>query len=285
MAAAALAAALTAGAAQAASCSPSRIAGSATALQDSRFALSQLPPHDGTATAIPLETGNAIADIKTRLAAFITAYMSCQRTNADPDGIQIDLSRLGWARAPDAAPPSSSGAGPFKPDPTLTFEARPVASRMLGIVARFGVPCGSDALLMLFSASEDTWAETMRVGAVPYGDLSHGHEAFDYAVSPPDDAGHWFLVEKHLPVTCLPFNAAIAYSVLRAGPVAARPRLLFSGHDAMFSGDGDTGRVSAESDGFEVRFHDHGDAADIREIVRRYSVAGNTVRPIDPDDP
>jgi len=268
---------MAAGGARAGTCSPSRIAQSATALQDARFALSQQPSHTGSDTAIPDETGHAIADVKSRLVDFITAYMNCQRTTSDPSGMQVDLSRLGWAR--DAEPPPA-GADTAKADPTLHFEVRPFAGGLLGITAAFGVPCGADTLLMLFAEREDGWSEIMRIQSPPYRDLAHAFDAFDYDISPLDDSGHWFLIEKHLPATCVSVNTVIMYSVARPSLLPSKPRIVFTGHDPIFWGDQDFGRLSVNADGFTVRFHDHGDNADIVEIVRRFSVAGNIVQPV-----
>ncbi len=57
-----------------------------------------LPQGKDQETAISRETQAGIAEMKGRLADFILAYMRCQPENADIEGIEVDLSRLGWAR-------------------------------------------------------------------------------------------------------------------------------------------------------------------------------------------
>ncbi len=267
-------------AASAATCSPADIAATATALQDSRFALSQLPPHAGTSTAISPRTSSAITQTKARLVDFVTAYMGCQRSTADAQGIQVDLSRLGWAKAPDPNSSSGSATDGFRADPSLAFDVRPFAGGLLGVTARFGIPCGGDTLLMLFQIRGDDWDEILRVQSGPYRDLADAYQDFDYAISPADDSGGWFLVEKHLPTICISVSAAITYSVLRMGPAPSRPRHLFSGHDPIYWGGEDYGRLTVDADGFEIRFHDDGgDRAEPVEVVRAFTVSGNSVKP------
>jgi hypothetical protein len=270
-----MAAGLGATAAPAATCSPSEIAASATALQDSRFALSLLPPHQGATTAITLKTGSAIAQIKTSLAAFITAYMNCQHANADAQGIQVDLSRLGWARTANADTPSPAPSGVVGPEPILTFEVRSFPGGLLGVTATFGIPCGNDTLLMLFRSRENVWAELMSIQSGHYHDLARAYRAFDYALSPLGDDGGWFLVEKHQPVSCGSPTGTLEYTVLQPGPWPLHPVVLFNGRDGIaVGGDAD---LDADADGFRLRLR----AADGTATgdVRRFTVSGGTVRP------
>jgi hypothetical protein len=270
-----MAAGLGATAATAATCSPSEIAASATDLQDSRFALSLLSPHQGATTAITPQAGSAIAQIKESLAVFVTAYMNCQHANADAQGIQVDLSRLGWAHTTNTDTPSPGPSGSVRPEPILTFDVRSFPGGLLGVTATFGIPCGTDTLLMLFRSRENDWAELMRVQSGRYHDLARAYRAFDYALSPLGDDGGWFLVEKHQPVACGSTIGTLEYTVLQPGPWPLHPMVLFNGHDGIaVGGDAD---LDADAAGFRLRFR----AADGTATgdVRRFIVSGGTVRP------
>ncbi|MGH6684750.1 MAG: hypothetical protein ACRECA_12685 [Pseudolabrys sp.] len=136
--------------AHAANCPQADISSAASDLQDSRNALMMLPsgkPADG-----------AVAEMETRLPAFIRAYMRCQPENADVDGIEIDLSRLGWARvARDGTPAQAATPGWL-----LTFDAQPLGQGLISVSASFIIPSGIDTLAMTFQHRDDGWAETSR---------------------------------------------------------------------------------------------------------------------------
>ncbi|MEJ0043574.1 MAG: hypothetical protein WDM81_15760 [Rhizomicrobium sp.] len=110
-------------------------------------------------------------------------------------------------------------------------------------------------MLMIFQHSDQGWAEIMRVASPPYRDIGRSFDAFDYLISPPDDGGGWFLVEKHLPATCISTMSGIAYSVLRPAGNPLKPKILFTGHDDLSWADEDFGRLSVGADYFELRFH------------------------------
>jgi hypothetical protein len=246
-------------AARAANCPQAELGAAASAVQDARNGLLGLPP--SAEPTLSRAAASAIANMKTRLAAFVLAYMHCQPENADVEGIEIDLSRLGWAQeqAP-ARGPLFSG--------TLVFETRVPAQGMIGITARFGIRCGSDTMLMLFEHSDAGWTESLRVAAPAYRDIAHAYQDFDYAVAPPDNDGAWFLVETHGAARCGPAPAGLSYSVLRPTRDAIRPKVLFAGHDAALGADT---TLDLGSDYFALAAP--GDAP------RRFSVAGQTVAP------
>ncbi len=268
---------------RAADCPQAEISSTASRLQDARNALMLLAPGKDQETAIPRQTQSAIADLKARLAEFILAYMRCQSENADVEGIEVDLSRLGWARSlepgrvyrNDEMPPHA-----LDPGWSLSFETRPLGQGLIGITATFGIPCGGDTMLMIFQHSDEGWSEIMRVSSPPYRDVAGSYQAFDYAISPPDSDGDWFLVEKHLPTSCISTLSGIAYSVLRPAANPLRPKVLFTGHGSLSWADEDFGRLSVGADYFEIRFHDFDSDTNLVEIVRRYSVAGQTVAPV-----
>jgi len=271
----------TASATRAANCPQAEISSAASDLQDTRNALMTLPSAKDTALSRPMQS--AIVQMKTQLATFILAYMRCQPENADVDGIEVDLSRLGWARElepgrvdrNDELPPLANAPGW-----ALSFETRALGQGLLGVSASFAIPCGRDTLLMIFEHDDRGWREIMRVASPPYRDASQSYQAFDYALSQPDDDGDWFLVEKHLPTTCVSTMSGIGYSVLRPTDNPLKPKVLFTGQDFLSWSEEDFGRVSAGTQSFELRFHAFDSQSNLVEVVRRFSVIGQTVTPL-----
>ncbi|MEJ0027759.1 MAG: hypothetical protein WDN01_17175 [Rhizomicrobium sp.] len=271
----------TAPLARAANCPQADISASASLVQDARSALLTIPAGADASTLLSREAGVAIIEMKSSLAAFVLAYMRCQPENVDADGIEVDLSRLGWART-DTPVTMGAARGGWE----LTFEVRRIDPGLLGITATFGIPCGTDTELMLFQHGDAGWTEIMRVASPPYRDSRKSYDRFDYAVSPPDADGRRFLAEKHLPTLCEAPLSDIAYSIRRPGPTARAPRTIFAGRHSLSVADDDFGSVSAGADEAEFRFHDReAGSAELEEYVLRYMVSGQTVTAVQNSPP
>lgn len=145
-----VAALATAPFAHAANCPQGNLSRTATDLLDARNALMTLPPGK--------PAGDAVDEMQARLPAFILAYMRCQPENADVEGIEIDLSRLGWARSPTEDTPAQTAT----PGWQLTFDARSLGQGLISVSASFTIPSGIDTLAMTFQHRDDGWAETGR---------------------------------------------------------------------------------------------------------------------------
>jgi len=145
--------------AHAANCPQAEISNAASALQDARNALMELSA--GAAAETAPQAGTAIVEMKARLAAFVTAYMRCQPENADVDGIEVDLSRLGWASNDDETLSST------QPGRRLTFKAQYFGQGQIGVTVTFSVPSGVDMVSMTFRHADDGWAETGRHSGAP----------------------------------------------------------------------------------------------------------------------
>jgi hypothetical protein len=252
----------------AASCDQAAIHTSSAQLQDARSELDNLPPLTPLATDSVLgkRAVDAIAEVKARLAAFTIAYMRCQPTSIDAHGIDIDLSRLGWASA-------------NLDHLYLAFATRALAQGLIGIKAEFAVPCGADTQLMIFDARDGSWQEAMRVASRVNRGVWQARTAFDYDIVLSEDDGSWMLVEKHLPVTCSSVDTTITYSVLRPTANPQAPRTLFTRREPIYWGFEDFGRLTVAPHYFELRFHD--DSVGWPEVVRRYMILHDTVQPAD----
>src|SRR6202000_424156 len=104
----------------------------------------------------------AIATMKSRLGDYIVATMRCA-----PEKIEVtklDLMLRGYADV--ELPEGTLIRNPSPPAHSFgelaQFDIRVLRSDAVGIVARFGIHCGEDALLMIFERRGDAWAETLR---------------------------------------------------------------------------------------------------------------------------
>src|SRR6185437_14856484 len=97
---------------------------------------------------------------------------------------------------------------------------------LITVVARFGIECGDDAMLMIFERRGNAWVETLRTTGAPYETVAGGWGTFGYGISPRDRDGHWFVVTKNIAPWCSSTWSEIRYAVLRPGADARHPRTL-----------------------------------------------------------
>src|SRR5258707_15247787 len=72
--------------------------------------------------------------------------------------------------------------------------------------------------------------------------------------SPLDDAGGWFLVEKHVAPACGAGAANLTYSVWSPAHTMYKPRPLFVGHASIVADSGDTVALSVDAGRFDIRY-------------------------------
>ncbi len=222
-----------------------------------------LPVGDGMDTDVSPRARTAIATLKARLADLVTREVTC---HADPKAIAARLSSL--------FPPAKNTAD-ARYASTVAFEMSRHGPDKIGIVATFSIACGEDAMLMLFQHTPDHgWHEAMRLQSKPYDTVAGGYWSFDYRVSPPDNQGNWFVVQKNVAPWCSSTWSEIRYSVARPSQDPMQPRILLDRAESMWWGSEDFGRLSAASDGFTLRFHSNSIDSGVhnREWVRRYRV-------------
>ncbi len=262
--------ALTPLAARAQSCSQNDIRQTAAAMDVARADLRALPLGDGMVTDESPRAQAAIAAMKARIGTFVTAALRCAPASVTAKAAQNDLSRLG--HGPETARPDSDHFGS-----QLGFAVRRVSPGLIAVVADFNVECGDDAMLMIFAWQDGGWREVLRDQAAPYDTVAGAFADFDYAISPPDAAGHWFVVTTTVAAWCSSNWSDIHYAVLR--PSSGAPRTIFSAHDSIFRED-ESARLRAGIDSFDLRYDAESvdNAVFTRQRVRHFSVTGDTVR-------
>ncbi len=268
-----------------AACSQSGVARAGATVDASRARLLALPVADMN-TDVSTAAQQTIAEMKDNLDRFIQAYVRCAGRQPDASALKEELSSA--SQAPETArdqpqrePPANLG----KYGSELSFDVRLFEQpRLIGVTAEFSIQCGRDSLLLLFAPDHDSWKEVLRWQKSPYKTVAGGTLAFDYGVSQSDGGGRWFVVTHDVAPWCSSTWSGIRYSVLRPGTEPQHPKVLFSGHDAMWWGAEDFGSLTVETDAFDLRFHSWSIDSDVhnRVWIRHYSVVGDDVRRTQP---
>lgn len=274
-----------------ATCSQTEIAQTSAALDSARQTLLAVPIGDGSDTNVSKSAQTAITAMKDALDRFVVAYMQCAPASGklDPQKIQSEMSEKARASsAPDSHPAdkaagaaagASANSGKYGRD--LSFEVRTSgdARRLLGIQSKFSVECGADSVFWIFAPEGRSWREVIRWQGVPYNTLSGAYDAFDYSISPPDDAGNWFVITKNVMPWCSSTWSEIRYALLRPNDASTRPKALLARKEAIWWGGDDLGAVHADKDSFEVRFHSSSVDASVhnRLYVMHYQIDGDTL--------
>ncbi len=256
-----------------AACDPAALRHAAEGVAGARKALRALPVADGLETQVSAPAKAAIAAMKLRLGAYVMATLQCH-PDGEPKALAAALSV-----AAVAAGPSDTGYGR-----SLDFSVQKPAPGLLVVNAAFGIACGSDTMLMVFAPATSGWREVLRLQSKPYDTVGGAYDFFDYAISPPDRSGTWFLAQKNIAPWCVSTWSLIRYAVLRPSADALKPRVLLDASDPVWWGNDDTGRLSVGATDFMLRFHAESIDGGVhnREWIRRYSVLGDALRRIPP---
>lgn len=242
-------------------------------------------PLEADDTLVPPATSGRIERLKDRLRAFVRAEMACAPAPAGPGALAAGMAARGDGLVegapfdPDPAPPDRHGN-------LLTYSVSSVGSHpdMLAVVATLGIKCGSDSMLMLYRRMAAGWSETMVLRSEPYGEVRGGWQDLRFAVSPADAHGHWFVATASTTPWCTSAWQSMPYQLARPGAAPDRPRILFRGKNGIYLGNEADLLLKAERDAFEIRNDGASLDSDIlvRRHVRRYSVAGEIVRRVQP---
>jgi len=188
------------------------------------------------------------------------------------------LTAKGGATPPDA-PVNEEGK-------QLDYAAKAVPGRpnWIAVIPTLAIECGSDSMVMLFERGRQGWHEMISRRSKPYRSISDAWEGLEYAVSPPDDKGRWYLAIASTTPWCMSVWRGLRYDLSRAGQRGAGPHIFFSTTvGTNIGGDGDGDSIHAGARVFEIR-HDGATFAIglTRKHIERYAVAGDSVRRIQP---
>jgi hypothetical protein len=264
-------------------CTREAVGSAAIAMRAARAELMAVPLGDD-ATSIAPDTGRRIEAAKDRLRNFVREMMACAPASVEPAALAAAMDQRGGA--PDPPPHDPGSPPPDRHGSVVTYEVSRVDAHrdMLAVVVTLGIKCGSDSMLILYRRTPSGWREEMVRRAEPYGEVRGGWGDLRFAVSPPDARGKWFVATVSTTPWCTSAWQGLPYELARPGPAPDRPRVFFRGKGTIYLGDESDLALKAEPGAFEIRHK--GSSLDpdilIRRHVRRYAVAGESVRRVQP---
>lgn len=269
--------------AQAGRCDRSAMWSAVAEMRMARAVLLAVPPEDD-GTSVPPRAGRRIEALKDRIRDFVRTMMACAPTSLEPAALTAAMERNGGiseGTTGDAVPPSDGRHGSLVAFEVSRVEAHP---DMLAVVATLAIKCGSDSMLILYRRTPSGWRETMVRRSEPYSEVRGGWGDLRFAVSPSDPAGNWFVATVSTTPWCTSAWQGMPYALARPGPAPDRPEVFFRGKNTIYLGNESDLLLKAEQGAFEIR-HDGGILDPdiiIRRHVRRYAVAGGSVRRVQP---
>jgi hypothetical protein len=269
------------------SCSTPGLTSAAEQVEAARKTLLSLPLRG---TDVSPDAQQSITSIKQALTTFIRSYMGCVSSNPDPADIEKNLLQLvhgfefkvptGQVINNDQLPPDFDKYG-FE----LYFRVRVTnAPRLVSITANFSIECGHDTVLLIFAPEGNSWKESLHWQTEPYKTVGGGTMAFDYAISPLDDAGRWYVVVHTISPWCSSTWSDIRYAAFRPTADPLNPQKLLSNSAFMWWGSDDYGKAVADRDEFDLRFHSSSVDGGVhnRVWIRHYRILGNSAKRVQP---
>jgi hypothetical protein len=155
----------------------------------------------------------------------------------------------------------------------------------MAVVTNLTIPCGSDASLSLYRRNGETWQLILVAESNGYTDISGAQGSFQFAISPPDAEGNWFVVAADVNPWCSSNWQQLRYKVLRPGDDANRSVVLLNEHTSVYLGTDQPYRLTVNPHGFELHIvaaQGLDDSILTREHIQNYEVSGNRATRIAP---
>ncbi len=260
-------------------CSGTALAAAGTAVARARLALAALPVKEMDTNITP-QAHDAIERLKDRIQQAVRLTMSCAPGSAAPKALKAMLAANGGAHAAPATWTRDMHGR------SVDYAVEAVAGRpgWVAILPTIGIECGSDTMLMLFASGGQGWREIISRRSTPLGTVADGWEGLQYAVSPRDAAGRWYLAVSRTTPWCTSAWRGLRYNFSHASSNPARPDIFFHHETGIYIGADDAGTLHAAANNFEIR-HDGWsiDAAVlVRKHIEHYAIRGDHVRRTQP---
>ncbi len=157
---------------------------------------------------------------------------------------------------------------------SIAITKPPGHTNLLAFTTTLEVPFGDDTSLYLLQRKGAGWQLILQQEATDYKDISGAQWLFQFAVSPSDTNGQFFVVTTH--VTPWPQSAwrCIRFRAMRPCGSPDQPRTLIEESGSYYLGDEDAKITFATSSGFMVEFDTHQslEAGTTRKRVMAYQV-------------
>lgn len=231
---------------------PPSIHGTVVALEAIRYpGLENDLPYDVPEAARPLLT-----QLKHQLRELILSTLDApQNQGAAPGRLTAEVLRqLERERVPvgkESLPKSQPYGGIL--DVTITEPGG--NPDLLAATTTLQVPCcEGDTSLYIFKREAVGWNLVIAVESNDYSKVNGAQDNFDYAISPRDEQGDWYVVTAHIPGWCTSCWSGIHYRVLRPGPTVSAPRVLLNKEKGVYRCGEPPYRLALEPGGFRIDY-------------------------------
>jgi hypothetical protein len=228
-------------------------------IRDTVAALSSIR-HPGSEEDLPYDVPEAarplLSRLKHQLRDLILTVLNDPRNQGDTPGqlteeVQRELGREDVAVGANELPKSQEYGG------ILSIEiAQPKGNPdLLAATTTLQVPCSQgDTSLYVFKREAPGWKPVVAVESNNYPQVNGAQDYFDYAVSPRDQQGQWYVVTAHIPGWCTSCWSGIHYQVLRPGSTPDAPRILLKKEDGVYRCGEPPYKLVLEPTGFKIDY-------------------------------
>ncbi len=247
-----------------ASCSPfsDAVITASDRVKVARRNLLVLPVHS-LETNISLRAASYISQMKEASEKLVVTYLEGLPVNSIPDvkKIEDDLNKLIESRRIllDRTTPVEAESSRFGYE--AWFEARVTSDerQLLQIISTFSIQCGQDSMLLIFEPNkkEKTWKEILNWQSAPYKAVYKALNIFQYAISPSDSQGKWYVLGADNPAHCSSCWGVQRYYILRPNDNSTRPIIQFKDWGTLYECGGPA-ELAAYANDFDVRFEGRG---------------------------
>lgn len=154
---------------------------------------------------------------------------------------------------------------------------------LLAVTTIIGVCCGDDSSLYVFKRNEAQWKLIPADESNGYTEISGAQGRFQYAISPPDRQGNFFVVTANVNPWCTSSWQSIRYKVLRPGLRSDQPEVILSARESIYLGMSDpVYKIELRGNSFTLSFNTSASDQEMA-IVRRNWPQSQTNRRYDSD--
>lgn len=243
---------------------------------------------------LPVAVRPLLRQLKQQLRELISATLNAPRMQRQTPwqmraNVLTQLAQIGI----QVPPPEKSGASSNSFDTSyvygdihqITIQRHAEHPDLLAVTTTIGICCGQDTSFYVFKKQGKQWQLVFAQEANDYADISGAHDRFEYALSPPDERGNFFIVTANVNPWCTSNWQSLRYQVMRVAHKAERPRILLNHNSTIYLGMGPPDyRLKVQANGFSLTFYGEASRQAVVEgkttqkEIFRYAFDGNRAR-------
>jgi hypothetical protein len=241
-----------------------------------------LPNFEDGQTGPPARVPRLLRQLNRQLRALITDTLNdrSRLTVASQAEVIGELQAAGWDEIP------SQKWNAYGEISQIGFDWRSgYDPGILVVSTQLWIPCGTDpdSAIYVFQGRVREWKLVLATDADfdPIGDVQES--GMQYQLSPPDTHGKWFLAIAHSPPACGPTPASLRYKILRPGPSADEPQIVFDHREPFDPKFQPPFRLQVEEDWFALtRGKERKLDGEPGVSIERYQISGDQISRLQP---